>query len=170
MKIVIIGDTASWKSTFGEKLSKKINTKIYHTDLIRIDKNWNISWNNLVKNCIHDILKNKKWIIEGNALRADPTERFIQADIIYLFDFPKVYTLINVIKRWWEIKYWRTERKWFHDNKQSKDLRFNYYIPYIFKNFPKRKRKLKILLKKLNKEIIIVKSYKEINKFLELAQ
>lgn len=168
MKIVIIWDTASWKSTFGEKLSKKINTKIYHTDLIRINNEWSILWNNTVKAGIDKILKNKSWIIEGNALRADPNERFKQADMVYLFDFPKLHTLINVIRRWRKIKYWNAERKWFHDNNKSKDLRLDYYLPYIFRNFPKRKRKLKELLKKLNKKTIIVKSYKDINKLLEL--
>jgi adenylate kinase family enzyme len=166
MKIAIIWDTASWKSTFWDKLSKKLNIKVYHTDMIRIDKKWVEQSNDTVKQLIKEVLKKKDWIIEWNALRADHIERFKEADIVYLFDFSKINTLKNVIKRRRKINYKNEKRAWFHSNQFNK-LRLWYYIPYIFKNFPKRKIRLKKLLKKLNKKTIVFKSYRDINLILK---
>jgi adenylate kinase family enzyme len=165
MKIAIIWDTAAGKSTFGDKLSKELKIPIYHTDLWRINKQGKKEENNIVKEKIQKTIKKTSRIIEWNALRADPKERFKHADIIFLFDFPKHITLKNVIVRWIHIKFNKQKRKWFHENRENKTLSLNYYIPYIFKNFPKRKKQLKQVIQNLDKKIIIFTSRSDINNY-----
>ena len=90
MKIVIIWDSASGKSIFGHRLAKKIGIPVYHTDLIRINPTGEEMWNKFVQQEISKLIQKQEWIIEWNALRADPEQRIKEADQVFLFDFNKL--------------------------------------------------------------------------------
>ena len=165
MKIVIIWDSASGKSIFGHRLAKKIGIPVYHTDLIRINPTGEEMWNKFVQQEISKLIQKQEWIIEWNALRADPEQRIKEADQVFLFDFNKTTTLYNVWRRWIKTNTGKEQRHWFHENDKKNRLSLLYRIPYIFINFPRRKKELKFTIKKYNKQTTIFRSYNDINKY-----
>lgn len=165
MKIMIIWDSWSGKSTFGDRLAKKTGIPVYHTDFIRINKNWEEMWNEFVQQEIKKLLQKKEWIIEWNALRADPEQRIKEADQIFLFDFNKAITLYNVCIRWIKTNTGKVQRLWFHNNDKKNKLSLLYRITYIFINFPKRKKELKSAIIKYNKHTTTFRSYNDIDKY-----
>jgi adenylate kinase family enzyme len=164
MKIAIVWDSASWKSTFWNKLSNILNIPTYHTDLFRVNTDWTKKSNMEWKKEIDSLLEKKTRIIEWNALQADPTKRFEHADIIFLFDFNRFTTLINTVRRQIKTKFKKQKRIWFH-NDYNWSLNLKYFVPYILIHFPKRKEKLKKLLNKSWKIIIVFKSYADVNNY-----
>lgn len=85
MKILIIGNIASGKSTLAKKLSKQMNIKHYEIDSIVHDDTLHIRRSLPQQlHLIHMINKNNDWIIEG-VLRSDLDILLELADkIIYL--------------------------------------------------------------------------------------
>jgi len=86
-KILILGDAGRGKSTFADKLSKKISIPHYSTD----DFYWKVKFteaNDKEKSVeeISNIYKQNQWIMEGTTRRLI-REGLEKADVIYLLQF-----------------------------------------------------------------------------------
>ncbi len=100
MKIFITGFVAAGKTTFGNKISKKLGIPIYHLDRIRHHKDWKKKIPTVVNREIRQILERKSWIIEGGAKSEDfMTDIQDQADKIIIFDLPFHNCFLNFFKR-----------------------------------------------------------------------
>lgn len=86
-KVIIIGCPGSGKTTFAEKLHKKTGLPLYHLDAIwhKPDRT-HISRENFDAR-IHDIFKEKEWIIDGNYSRTIEM-RLKECDTVFFFDLP----------------------------------------------------------------------------------
>ena len=100
MKIFITGFVAAGKTTFGNKMSKKLGIPIYHLDRIRHHKDWKKKNPAVVDREIRQILEYKSWIIEGGTKSEDfMTDIQDQADKIIIFDLPFHNCFFNFFKR-----------------------------------------------------------------------
>lgn len=94
MKILVIGNSGSGKSSLGKKLSNKHNLPLYGLDSIVWKENWTPTPKEERLRLIKEITDKDKWIIEGvskNALKA--------ADVVYFLNIPLYRCLINIISR-----------------------------------------------------------------------
>ncbi len=107
-RILIFGRPGSGKSTFAFKLHHKLKIPLYHLDKYFFQKNWiPNNYNNFLQ-IQKKLVKNKKWIIDGN--NPDSLEiRYSQCNICLYFNYPKIICL------------WRACKRLFNKNKQIQD-------------------------------------------------
>ena len=157
-KVMVIGCPGSGKSTFSRKLRDITNLPLYHLDMMF----WNADKTNISREefdqKLSDILKQDKWIIDGNYGRTLPM-RLRECDTVFLLDFPVSVCLSGVESR---IGKPREDMPWIE---QELDAEFKEWIIA----FPKKElpHVYELLEKYNDKNIIIFKSHNEIDGYLE---
>ena len=63
LKVLILGNSGSGKSTFAQKIGNELSVPVYHMDEIILDKNY-VPFEDAT-NRIQDILNKNTWIIDG---------------------------------------------------------------------------------------------------------
>ena len=157
---MIFGDTASGKSSFAVKLAISENLPLVHLD--RVMEDIGRDDRHSIASRIKKEADKANWIIEGNAFTKDLDYRIKQADKIYVFDFNRLATLVNHIKRYAKLRTKQEVRR----GSESAELNLKYFIPYILFKFPPRKREAIRLAKSLKKDMVIFKSYRSINEHM----
>jgi adenylate kinase family enzyme len=163
-KICIVGCGGSGKSTLARKLGDVTGIPVYHLDVYFWKPGWKES--NLMDwiQTQQELVENEKWIMDGN-FNGTQMIRFDKADTIIYLDLPRYKCLFNAVKRM--IVYKRKRRPDMADGCNEKfDLEFYKWIwGYNKKHGPQTLNRLEELKEKKN--IIILKSFKEINSYLD---
>jgi adenylate kinase family enzyme len=98
MKIAIIGNAGSGKSTLGFKLQKKLGITLYHLDQYDWKANWQHVEMKKFEKIHKDLCDRDTWIIEGQAME-QLNYRIVKADVIIFLDIAIATCLWRVIKR-----------------------------------------------------------------------
>lgn len=157
-KIIVIGCPGAGKSTFARFLRDITGLPLYYLDMLwhRRDKT-NISREEFDQE-LDKILRRDRWIIDGNYGRTLEA-RLLACDTVFLLDFPLEVCLQGAKERigkaredmpWTEETFDEEFKKWIENF--SKDQ-----LPHIYK----------LLKKYKDKNIIIFKSRKELDKYKE---
>lgn len=99
-RIAIIGSSGSGKTTFANKLGKKLGRPVVYLDKEYHTSEWKKKyptkedWINFQRNTV----KQDEWIIDGN-YRSSLAIRLERADTIIFFDFPKWLCLVRAFGR-----------------------------------------------------------------------
>lgn len=161
-KIVIVGVSASGKTTFGQKLAEKLQLPLTRTDAIMWKPNWEYVGDEKINTAVLKVSQNEKWIIEGYITKGSRTVLFERADVIIHLDYPGWFSAQRYIKRWWKH---RTEpREELAGSPESFSFKF---LWLVF-----TKGEAVSLAKFLNKvddqnKIVTLRSAEETQKFLE---
>jgi adenylate kinase family enzyme len=99
MKIVVVGYSASGKSTFSKALSAFYGIPVLHIDTIYFGPNMYIHDKQQTESQIHSFMAQPSWIIDGT-YRYLATERYDLSDQMFLFDFNRFKCLMGVLKRY----------------------------------------------------------------------
>lgn len=99
MKIVIVGVSASGKSSFARELSKKINVPTTHMDEIMWNPGWEYIGDEKTVAAINEAVKKEDFIIEGYIDKAARVNLFNTADKILYLDYPGWLSAFRYIKR-----------------------------------------------------------------------
>lgn len=163
-KIALIGSGGSGKSTLARQLGEKLKIDVYHLDALFWKPNW-VGVPKEEQKCVQmDLVKKEEWIIDGH-YGGTLDIRLNAADTIIFLDFHRTICVYRVFKRM--IKYRNQTRPDMGEGCEEKlDLEF---LKWLW-DFPKKKRPG--ILKKLaqlpeTKNLIILKSPKEVKRFLE---
>ncbi len=97
-RILIIGSPGSGKSTFGKRLSKKLNIPLVHLDRLWLKKGWVERTREEFDSSLITELSKPSWIIDGNYSRTLET-RLQYADTVVFFDYNRFLCLWRVLKR-----------------------------------------------------------------------
>lgn len=159
-KIIVIGMMGSGKSTFANKLGKKINRKIIHLDKEFHLPNWEDKfteeeWIEFLKR----LLKQKEWIIDGN-YKSTLDLRLKAADTIIFFDFPKWLCLFRVIKR-------SFNKKQPFDKPEGMREKISFGLIKLIITYPSKKIREKLKKYKKDKKVFIVKNNSDIENLLQ---
>lgn len=158
-KVLVIGCPGAGKSTFARHLQKKTGLPLYYLDMLfhRADKT-------TVSEAEFDdklavILKEDKWIIDGNYLRTLPM-RLEYADTLFFLDYPLSVCLDGVRSR---IGQKREDMPWIEE---AFDKEFEEWI----RNFARdQKPVIEDLLNRFDGEVYHFCSRSDAKKFLEEA-
>lgn len=159
IKIIIIGSPGSGKSTFARKLRDITDIPLYYLDMIwhKPDRT-NISQEEFDTQ-LNGILQKDRWIIDGNYQRTLET-RLEKCDTVFLMDFPIDVCLSGAESRigkkredlpWIEHEFDEEFRQWIIDFPENR-------LTQIYQKIEKYRH---------NKDIIIFKSRKEADEYLD---
>lgn len=101
-KIVVVGVSASGKSTFTKKLASKINLPVTFMDSIMWKPGWVYIGDQETVKKIKEVSSTQKWIIEGYISKDARTFLFDKADKIIYLDYSGWVSALRYIRRWWK--------------------------------------------------------------------
>lgn len=101
-KIVVVGVSASGKSTFSRKLGEKTGLPVTFMDAIMWLPGWNYVGDEAVVKRLDEISVQPQWIIEGYIVTKARTFIFERADSIIYLDYSPLTSSWRYLKRWWK--------------------------------------------------------------------
>lgn len=99
-KIVIVGVSASGKSTFARKIAEKIKLPVIHVNTIIWKPGWQPIGNEETAKKLKKIGSKEEWIIEGYITKEVRAFIFDRADTIIYLDYPPIVATLRYLKRW----------------------------------------------------------------------
>ena len=164
-KVAIIGAPGTGKTTLANNLSKILNINPTHIDGFHHLPNWEIRDKVERDKMILEVVKKDEWIIDGT-YRATLKQRLEKADLIIWLDFSTLAQIRGVIERYLKNK--DKEKEEIPGCKEKMDKTF---FTYVLK-YNKEKRKIIVNnLNEINKEkLVVLKSRKQINKWLKIFE
>ncbi|MED1410990.1 MULTISPECIES: DNA topology modulation protein [Bacillus] len=163
-KIILIGSGGSGKSTLAKQLGNKLKIQVYHLDALFWKPNWVSVPKDEQRTVQNDIIKEEKWIIDGN-YGGTMDIRINAADTIIFLDIHRTICVYRAFKR---IVQYRNKTR--SDMGEGCEERFDLQFFKWIWEYPKTKRpSILIRLDQLSqdKEIIILKSPNEVQRFLK---
>ncbi len=101
-KIVVVGVSASGKSTFTKKLESKTNLQAAFMDAIMWKPGWVYIGDEETIKKLEEVSLTEKWIIEGYISKNARASIFDRADTIIYLDYSPWVSSLRYIKRWWK--------------------------------------------------------------------
>lgn len=101
-KIVVVGVSASGKSTFTKKLAAKTNLPATFMDAIMWKPGWVYIGDEETIRKLDEVSLAEKWIIEGYISKNARTFVFDRADTIIYLDYSPWVSSWRYIRRWWK--------------------------------------------------------------------
>lgn len=99
MRILVIGVSASGKTTFASRLAKKLDLPVTHMDTIQWNPGWQYVGDQAVLQKLTEISDQDSWIIEGYIVKAARIGLFDKADKILYLDYPGWLSAWRYLKR-----------------------------------------------------------------------
>lgn len=101
-KIVVVGVSASGKSSFARELGAKTNLPIIFVDSIMWKPGWNYIGDEETAKQLDKESAGSEWIIEGYITKNARAFIFERADTIIYLDYSSIVSSWRYIKRWWK--------------------------------------------------------------------
>ncbi|MEX0379442.1 DNA topology modulation protein [Bacillus sp. S4] len=166
-KIILIGSGGSGKSTLARQLGNKLKIQVYHLDALFWKPNWVGVPREEQRTVQNDLIKEEKWIIDGN-YGGTMDIRINVADTIIFLDIHRTICVYRAFKR---IVQYRNKTR--PDTGAGCEERFDLQFFKWIWEYPKTKRPA--ILKRLDqlnkdKRVIILKTPNEVQRFLKEVQ
>jgi adenylate kinase family enzyme len=100
-KIVILGVSASGKSTFARKLGEKTGLPVTYMDALMWKPGWEYIGDEETVRLIKEASEKEQWVIEGYIDKQVRVDLFNKADTILYLDYPGWLSAWRYIKRTW---------------------------------------------------------------------
>jgi adenylate kinase family enzyme len=161
-RIVIIGNAGAGKSILANKLSKTLNIPVYHLDKVFLRAEWRKISKPEMISAHEEIIRNDKWILDGNYFSL-LERRLERADTIIMLDFSTPLCVWRIYKR----AVLNTQYDFVPEGCRNRvSLTFLSWT-LNYKRRTKKLRKEILPEYKSSKEVFIFKSSKEVNNFTE---
>ncbi|MFP3414941.1 DNA topology modulation protein [Bacillus sp. SIMBA_074] len=166
-KIILIGSGGSGKSTLARQLGNKLKIQVYHLDALFWKPNWVGVPREEHRTVQNDLIKEEKWIIDGN-YGGTIDIRINAADTIVFLDIHRTICVYRAFKR---IVQYRNKTR--PDMGAGCEERFDLQFFKWIWEYPKSKRPA--IVKRLDqlkkdKRVIILKTPNEVQRFLKEVQ
>ena len=159
-RILIIGLQGAGKSTFANKLGKKLNREVIHLDKFYYPNGWvHTETREEWRATVTELANKERWIMDGN-YHSTLDIRMPRADVIIFLDFNKLLCLYRIFKRVAVIKGQPFDKS--HGNKEK--VTWNLIMKIV--KFRKQKTLQKIEMYTDSKKIYILKNSKEVEYLL----
>ena len=165
MKIAVLGYSGSGKSTLARRLGERMCLPVLHLDTVF----WLPGWQERDReDCISMVgrfMEQENWLIEGLYSKFHFDSRMEQADRIILLTLPRLNCLFRALRRY--RTYHGSSRPDMTQGCPEKfNLAFAWWVFWKGRTGPRR-RILKDVTAKYPEKVIILRSQREIDRFLE---
>lgn len=160
-RILLIGCPGSGKSTLAKKLGKKTGLPVIHLDTIYWLPHWERRPTEEFESILKEELEKETWIIDGNYNRTLDL-RISYCDLIIYLDIPRRVCLWSVVKR--RIQYANKTRE--DMQKECNEVIDYSFISYVYRFNKTHRKRYYELLENVEKEFLIIKKRKDIDKLL----
>lgn len=156
-KVIVIGCPGSGKSTFSKVLHKNTGIPLYHLDMMFWNKDKTTVEKHIFLERLSEILKRKKWIIDGN-YASTMEMRIKECDTVIFLDYPLDVCLDGIRNRRGKE---RSDMPWIETEEDSEFVEF-------IKNYNEQNRPqvIELLNRYIDKNILVFKSRDEAEEFL----
>lgn len=165
-RVMIFGFSGGGKSTLARKMGEILDIEPLHFDAIHWLPDWVESTAEYKREKVKPVLKRERWIIDGNYRKIYWDERLQMADTIIFIDVNRFTCFYQALKRSRVYK-GKTRPDMGEGCTEKFDFEFAKWV--LFTGRKKRKEYLEAIKsqKDKGKNTYILKSRKDINKFLE---
>lgn len=97
-RVLVIGNGATGKTTFSERLAARIGIEVYHLDGMAWRAGWQRVPEDAFEAALGEVMAGQRWIVDGVAYPQHIPERIERADTVIFIDYslPRIY--------WWALK------------------------------------------------------------------
>lgn len=159
-KISIIGGTGTGKSTLARNLGKELKLPVCHIDGIHHLENWKVRDKDERDKIILNKISEEKWIMDGT-YKSTLEKRVQKSDLVIFLNYSTIARLKGVLLRYFKNK--GKEKEEIPGCKEQMNWEFLKFT--IIWNKTKGKTIKEVLEKNKDKNIIIFKSRRQLNKW-----
>ena len=159
-RIVIIGGPGTGKTTLANNLGKELNIPVYHLDGINHLKDWQKRDAKERDKIVLEIISNSKWITDGT-YKTTLKQRIDRSDLVIFLDYSAITRVRGIISRYLQLN--GKEKPEIPGCKEQLNISFIKFA--INWNKIKRKAVDEILEKKKDKNILIFKNRRMLNRW-----
>lgn len=128
-RIAVVGSPGAGKTTFSRELAERMGLPLVHLDTYYHDRTksyYNASDMQAWLDKVHELIKPKQWIIDGNYSSTFPL-RFQRADLIIFLDYPRRISFMRTVTRIVKSR-WRKREEMPNGWKDTFDLQFLKFV------------------------------------------
>ena len=162
-RVIVIGSGGSGKSTFSKQLGEITGLPVVHLDALFWKPNWTATPKDEWAEIVRCEIEKPEWIMDGN-FGGTREMRMNAADTIIMLDMPRWLCMYRILKRWVTFRN-KTRPDMAEGCNEKIDWEFAMWV-WNYKT-RSRARALDELKSQSEKNIIILKSRREVNAFLE---
>lgn len=162
-KIIIIGCPGSVKTTLAKLLEDKLSLPVIHLDKLQWKGNWETVRGEEFDNLLKAEMEKEAWIIDGNYNRTIPM-RLKYCDTVIYLDYHTAVSFSGALTRLFR-NYGKVRQDMGGNCYERFDPQFFWFI--LTFNIKNRKRYYRMLKDSEDKNVIILRSRKEAEKFLK---
>lgn len=164
MRILVLGNSGSGKSTFARQLGEVTGNEVIHLDAYFWQPGWIPTPQDQWQQIVETLVKKPSWIMDGNYLSTFTT-RIKRADTVIFLDRPRLTCYWRILKRFFICKF--SNRPDIGPGCPEKiDWEFIRWI-WNFPNQVKPQLISKIQLKTAEKSLCYLSSQADISRFLQ---
>ena len=156
-KVLIIGCPGSGKSTFARKLHARTGIPLFYLDMLYHRPDKTTSAPQEFDKKLEVILKQDRWIIDGNYIRTIPM-RLEYCDTVFWLDYPLEVCLQGIASRFGKP---REDMPWIETQRDEEFMEFVCEFPKVT-----RPKIAEVLEKNKDKHIVVFHSREEAEEYL----
>ena len=165
MKVAVIGYSGAGKSTLARALGKRYGIPVLHFDRVHWAPGWQERDKAEAHQIAHEFMEQPEWVIDGNYRKYEYQRRMAEADTIIFLDFPRLTCFFRAWKRYFHYR-GRTREDMTEDCPEKMDPEFMRWI--LWKQRTKEKKEeFRRLLAEYPDKAVVLRSQKEIDRYLE---
>lgn len=103
-RILVVGCGGSGKTHLARQLAGVLNVPLTHLDGVYYDAEWNPLRQEKFAACQRELVRQNRWVIEGNYASSTLPIRLAAADTVLFLDLPAVTCLLGVLQRRWRYR------------------------------------------------------------------
>lgn len=165
MKIAVIGYSGAGKSTLARALGERYGIPVLHVDQVYWAPGWQERDREEANRIVHEFMEKPQWIIDGNYTKFEYERRLAETDEIIFLEFHCLTCFFRAWKRFLQYR-GQTRVDMGEGCLEKMDLEFMQWL--LWKGRKRQKEKwLEAGLNKYLEKVTILKSQREIDRYLE---